>query len=697
MAALAQSGIRSGISLNLPENSNSTQQREILDALPVLIFLERAGWIVFANLEARETMGLAEDEWTRRPIEDVLWGLFPGAAEPRTELAGSRRGHRFHATLAGKGGRMTPVEGSYSMLYPELREGVIVAQVGNRDRAPKPRLMEDLLTSIPEAVAIVHDSHVIYTNAAFTEMFGFTAEEISGGNLRNFIVPETRQSENAILQRTLEQHGRASLETVRVTKNGELVDVSMRVAPLVVNGARAGHVLTYRDIGDRKDVEAKLQQDALHDVLTGLPNRALFQDRLELAMSRRARRRDQGCGVLFLDVDRFKEINDTLGHAVGDKLLIGIADRLRSTLRPQDTAARLSGDEFALLLENITSIADLDVVAKRVVDEFDRPFELLGHRVLASASIGAAMAGDDHLNPDLLLRDADLAMYRAKQQGGHRFEVFDRNMEVHVSDLRERERELRRVLDKHEFEFWHQPIFRLATGQVEGFESLLRWRRADGSYESFRDLLAIAEDTGLSISIGRDTLDAAWRQLQLWEKTIPGNSIMVTVNVTHRQFYHEDVVATLQQVLASGSGNPSRLLLEVSESVLNEHPDRAVAILQRVSDCGVRVAMDDFGAHLAPLNHLLRLPIEIVKMTPQMTIAATGNGRQLAMVQSLIHVCKAVGVQVLAQGIETKEQIKALHALGCELGQGNLLSPALDAPHAQQLASRLHRNVNFQP
>ena len=211
----------------------------------------------------------------------------------------------------------------------------------------------------------------------------------------------------------------------------------------MVDGAKVGYVFTYRDIGERKQTEDKLQHDAMHDVLTGLPNRALFLDRLNLALARRSRRRDQSCGVLFLDLDRFKEINDVLGHAAGDVLLGAVAERLRAALRPHDSAARLGGDEFAVLVENILSAGDLEIVASRVLPEMERPFDIFGHSVQAGASIGVAMAGPEHTSAELLIRDADFAMYRAKQAGGGRYEIFDKHLEVTLTSQQERERELR--------------------------------------------------------------------------------------------------------------------------------------------------------------------------------------------------------------------------------------------------------------
>ncbi len=666
------------MSLNLPKNSNSAEQQEILDALPALIFLERAGRIVYANAEARQILGLTEGEWTPRPVEDVLWGLFPGTAEPQTLLSGTRKGSPFHATVAAAGGRLQSVEGTYSILDAELREAVIVAHASGRERAPKSRLMEDVLASIPEAVAIVHGNHVLYTNPAFTRMFGFTAEEVSGGNLRDFIVPETRQFENAMLEKNVDDYGQASMETVRLNKAGDLVDVALRAAPLLVNEARVGYVLSFRNIGERKKIEASLQHDVMHDVLTGLPNRALFLDRLNLALTRRARRLDQGCGVLFLDLDHFKEINDALGHAAGDELLTAVAGRLGAALRPQDTAARLGGDEFGVLVENILTVNDLDIVAGRIMEEMKRPFEIFGHTVDASVSIGVAMAGGDRQTSEAMLRDADLAMYRAKLEGGGRFEIFDKHLETHMTSQQERERELRRVLENREFEIWYEPIFRLATGKVEGYEAVLRWRRADGSVDTFNDLLVLAEETGLSISLGRETLDAVCRQLQMWTGGVERTNLTLNVNLTARQFYHPDWVAQLKRTLDATGANPARLMFEVSETALNQDPDAAVAILQRMVDLNVRVAVDNFGAGLAPLNHLVRLPIDVVKMDAKLTASATSSGRQLALVRALVQLSHTLGVAIMAQGIETAEQLDALRRLGCELGQGRLLAGPLE-------------------
>ena len=672
--------------LNLPTNADSREQQEILDALPVLVLLERGGHIVFANAEARRAMGLTEGEWVPRPVEDLIWGLNPGTAEPQTTLTSSGSGSAFHATLPGVSGHLQQVEGTYSLLSAERREAVIVAHPSSRERTPKPQLMDDVLASLPEAVAIEHGTHVLYTNPAFTRMFGYTAEEACGGNLRQLIVPETRLNELTQVERVVEEQGRATMETVRTNKAGELVDVSMQCAPLLVNGARLGRVYTFRDIGDRKETEAKLQHDAMHDTLTGLPNRALFLDRLGLAMSRRLRNPAQNCGVLFIDLDGFKEVNDLLGHAAGDMLLVGMSQRLRLALRPQDSAARLGGDEFGVVVEGISSTGDLEAVASRIAHELRRPFEIFGHPVQSGASIGAAIATAEHTGPEMLVRDADYAMYQAKQSGGGRYQIFDRHMEVNASGLQERTRALREAMDQRQVDVCYEPVYRLETGALESFNTQLFRRRPDGSLDSFEELLQVAEETGLSITLGRETLESACRQLRSWSDRLPYADFTLTVGLTQRQFYHADLLGQLQKALADSGADPRRLRLEVQESALNENPDAAVVIVQRLMDNYVRVSVGSFGAALAPLNHLVRLPVEMVKLDAKLTAAATSGGRQQAVLEALIGLGRTLGVHMVAQGIETVEQLNALYRMGCDLGQGPLLSRALEEAHAFKLA-----------
>jgi EAL domain-containing protein (putative c-di-GMP-specific phosphodiesterase class I) len=281
-------------------------------------------------------------------------------------------------------------------------------------------------------------------------------------------------------------------------------------------------------------------------------------------------------------------------------------------------------------------------------------------------------------------------MYRAKQSGGGRYEIFDKHLEVVVTSQQERERELRYRLDKRLLEFLYQPVFRLRDGRLEGFECQLRWRRADGSVDSFGDLLAVAEETGLSVTLGRETMEAVCWQLRNWRNALPHVDISLAVRLTPRQFYNPDMVLQLQRTLSASGADASRLMFEVPESALNQSPDTAVAILQRMVDCNVRVAMDDFGSNLAALNHLVRLPLDMVKLDAKLTAAATSAGRQQAVLESLLRLGRTLGVAVVAKGIETPEQLRALGRMGCELGQGLLFSPALEAAQALKMAEQGH-------
>jgi Amt family ammonium transporter len=575
-----------------------------------------------------------------------------------------------------------------SKLSDHCAGGIAELNLPEKSESAQLPLAVALLASLPEAVAVVRDNRVLYTNASFTRIFGFTAEELNGACLRDFIVPEDLQHEVALVEKAIDQFGFAQLDTVRKTKDGAQVDVALQAGPLLANGERNGFVLSFRDIGERKRVEAKLQHDALHDPLTGLPNRALFLDRLKQAFAQRMRHRSNNCGVLFLDLDRFKEINDTLGHAAGDELLIEVAKRLRAALRPQDTAARLGGDEFAVLVESILTISDIEHVASRVLRAMESGFVAGGSSIHVAVSIGVAIAGPDHTAPELLIRDADFAMYRAKQAGGGRFEIFDKQLEVAVANLQEREQELRQVLDNRQFEVWYQPIYRLRDGQLEGFDSQLRWRRADGSVAGFRDLLSVAEETGLSISLGRETMQAVCKQLRNWTEALPQAGLTLAISLTQRQFYHSDLVAQVKKTLAASGADPARLLIEVGESTLSENPDAALAIFERLLACNVRLAVDDFGSSLTPLSHLVRLPIDVLKLDPKLTLTATHSGHPATVLESLIQLAAKLDVQVVAQGIESREQMDALVGMGCELGLGPLLSPALEVTQAQNLAEQ---------
>jgi Amt family ammonium transporter len=550
---------------------------------------------------------------------------------------------------------------------------------------PPTDLLAASLACLPQAILITRDEQVLYINHEFTRLFGYTPEELVGRQMASFQHPSAQPEEFSLILQMVHARGRAALDSVRHTKDGEAIEVCLSCAPLISDGTFIGYILSYRDIRDQKQSTAQLEHDALHDALTGLPNRALFLDRLKLAMARRSRRRDAGCGVIFLDLDKFKEINDNRGHCAGDALLVEVANRLSGTIRPQDTAARLSGDEFALLLDHVQTVDDMGVVATRVQAELERSFEILGHTVHVGASLGVALCGGEHRVPEQLVRDADFAMYRAKQQGGHRFEIFDRYMQVHISSQQEQERELRRVLDKREYAIWYQPFYRLESGRLEGFEALLRWRRANGVFESFHNLLETAEGAGLTITLNRETMLEACRQLHSWSAEWPKAAFSLSINLSGRQFYHAEMLSLVNAVLSRSAVDPARLLFEIPETVLNEAPEAATQVLARLSERGVRIAIDRFGAGLAPVNHLLQMPVDLIKFDQRLTAASAEGGRASAVLSGLIQMGSALGITTLAQGVEHGYQEEALREMGCDLVQGFLFSSAVSAESTRGL------------
>ncbi len=546
-------------------------------------------------------------------------------------------------------------------------------------------LLAGALSSLPEAIVLSRGTRVLYVNREFTRLFGYTFEEARGRDIVELVVPPSRIGESEILRQAANAEGRSSMETQRQTKSGELVDVSLVIAPLIEAGEHVGLCLSYRDLSNNKAMEARLQHLALHDPLTGLPNRALFLDRLKLAMARRIRRSDQGCAVMFLDLDKFKEINDTLGHESGDRVLTEVANRLTALLRPQDTAARMGGDEFAVLLDHVHTIEDIQVVAERIHKEFQRPFELQSQVRPVGVSIGVALCGKEHKQPADLLRDADFAMYRAKHQGGARYEVFDRYMQIDINAQQARERELRRVLEQREFALWYQPIYRLGEGSLAGFESLLRLRRGDGGFESFRELLALADSAGQFMTIHQETMAASLSQMREWLQLWPGSMFTLSLNLSARQFYHPELLTLVGGALEKTKLDPGRLIFEVPEAAINESPEAAAQILERLTERGVGAAIDNFGSSLAPLNYLLNLPVSQCKLDPQLVASVGENGRPSRVLRAVVSLASSLGLEVVAQGVETVGQLEALRAMGCGLAQGFLFAPAVNAKVAGKM------------
>ncbi|MBW8878320.1 MAG: EAL domain-containing protein [Acidobacteria bacterium] len=433
------------------------------------------------------------------------------------------------------------------------------------------------------------------------------------------------------------------------------------------------------DVTARKLAEERLQHDAFHDPLTGLPNRALFMDRLGMAIAHAKRRLSYTFAVLFIDLDRFKNVNDSLGHVAGDELLVAVARRLESCLRPGDTVARLGGDEFTILLDEVADVDHAVQVARRLHQVMAQPFKAHGHEVFVTISLGITVgAGGDYDRPEDVLRDADTAMYDAKTSGKARDAVFDRNMHDRAVALLELETDLRRAIERSEFEIHYQPIVSLATGRIDAFEALLRWRHPRRGLLFPNSFVPVAEDTGLIVPIGWWVLHEACRQLAAWQSPPwSGGDLAVTVNLSGKQFRQTDLVARIEEILQQTGIRPGKLRLEITESTIMEQAEGAVATLLDLRRLGVKLYVDDFGTGYSSLSYLHRLPVDALKIDRSFISAMDLRAEHSEIVGTILTLARTLRMDVAAEGIETAEQVTRLRALDCHFGQGYYFSRPL--------------------
>jgi diguanylate cyclase (GGDEF)-like protein len=431
-----------------------------------------------------------------------------------------------------------------------------------------------------------------------------------------------------------------------------------------------GIVLNARDISERKALEGELAHRAFHDPLTELPNRALLVERLQQALARGVRN-GRTAAVLFVDLDDFKVINDSLGHRLGDQLLVGVAQRLRACVRPGDTAARLGGDEFVVLLEDMGSEDEAACVAERFLDGLQAPFVLEGHDVYVGASVGIATSRHAGTLPDDLLREADVAMYAAKAKGKRHYVVFDPAMEARPRERLALETDLRRALERGEFRLHYQPIVELNSGQIQGVEALLRWQHPERGVVSPSEFIPVAEETGLIVPIGRWVLLDACMQLRAWQTGDPaGEALFVSVNLAARQFMDPGLVEDVAAALRDSGLASSCLKLEITESAAMEAGIGTIQTLQALKGLGVQLAIDDFGTGYSSLSYLKRFPVDTLKIDRSFVDGLGSDPQDTAIVQSVIALARTLSLSVTAEGIETPKQLEELLALRCDEGQG---------------------------
>jgi diguanylate cyclase (GGDEF)-like protein/PAS domain S-box-containing protein len=564
-----------------------------------------------------------------------------------------------------------------------------------------------LVQDTSDAVLIVSDDGKIrYATPSATSIFGEITVE--GAYLRDLVA----DGEPDDLVRTLMQpRAGASLSSryvdQRITRrDGVSVDVQVRSSDLRNDPTVAGLVLTLRDVTEQRQLEEQLKHQAFHDALTRLPNRLLFQDRIWQQLAR-ARRDGMTAGVLFVDLDDFKVVNDTMGHGVGDELLVAVAVRLAGLIRDSDTAARLGGDEFALLIGDVADSAVVEATADRVVRAFSEPFTLASGAVLTAVTVGVATT-QDSADTDELLRHADLALYAAKAAGKRQWRRYQPVLSAGLVRRRELQAALEEAVAHSAFTLAYQPIVSLTTGELAGFEALVRWPHPQWGMLQPNQFIALAEETGQIIPLGSWVLGRAAADMARWRQA-PGQvprqvpldqgsavpvldggasprGLYVSVNVSARQFSDPGFVDGVREVLRESGLAPGALMLELTESVLLRRDERVQGDLMELKAIGVRLAIDDFGTGYSSLSYLRELPIDVLKVDKSFVDGIAVSGQRLALAEGIVQLARTLRLEVIAEGIESEVQRDLLTSMGCQFGQGYVLAMPMPASEAETLA-----------
>jgi diguanylate cyclase (GGDEF)-like protein/PAS domain S-box-containing protein len=543
-----------------------------------------------------------------------------------------------------------------------------------------------------DVMTVIHaDSTVKYVSPSIHRVLGYGPEEVTGTRLLDFVHPDDVERVLTLLSEVGDRGGNPQAVEFRWRhRDGRWVDVETLWQDLALDANVGGILLNTRDVSERKAFEEQLSHQTFHDATTGLANRALFQDRVEHALSRQ-QRGDQAIAVLFMDLDDFKTINDSLGHAVGDELLAEVARRVRACLRSADTVARLGGDEFGVLVEN-AGYERAAEVAERLLQSLEPAVRLEGKEVFVRASIGIAMGDDDRRGPagaEELLRNADVAMYTAKSQGKGRYRLFEPKMHSEVLRRLELKADLQRAVDSNEFVVHYQPVVVLNTGRISGVEALVRWRHPTQGVLPPLEFIPLAEETGLIVPIGRWVLQEACKQAVRFQARVPdGQTLTMSVNLSARQLQHPDLVEEVRQALQSTGLEPSSLVLEITETVMMADVEMSLLRLEELKQLGVRLAIDDFGTGYSSLTYLRRFPIDILKVDKSFVDEVNKGSEEAVLAAKIIELAASLQMMPVAEGIERPEQLERLLQLECDLGQGFYFARPLAPPAVDELLVR---------
>ena len=536
------------------------------------------------------------------------------------------------------------------------------------------------------------DTTIRYQSPSIEHMLGHDASTMVGLRLTDLIHIDDVARTLAVLQNTMRDATARTSADMRVRdRNGGWRHVEFIGTDQRHNPAIGGLVLNIRDVTDRKALEQQLRHQATHDPLTKLANRTRFSDRLQQALSR-SDRLGHRIGILFMDLDNFKGVNDSLGHSAGDRLLTEVAERVERCLRPGDTVARLGGDEFAILLDDVASAEDATRVVDRIFHTLEAPFVLEGKEIIVRASVGIAVSGDDSSggNADSLLRDADVAMYVAKSHGKGCYEIFERSMQVSMMERLELLADLQRAVERNEFVLQYQPMITLQTGELSGVEALVRWQHPSRGLIQPGDFISLAEDSGSIIGLGRWVLEHACRQATAWQMTFPhATDWTLSVNVSAKQLQHPGFVGEVEHILHATGLRPDRLILEITESVMMNDAKLMMTRLQELKNLGLRLAIDDFGTGYSSLSYLRQFPFDLLKIDKSFIDDVGSTDQQKELTRAIIELGRTLDLELVAEGIERSEQLSRLLSLDCNLGQGFFFAKPLDREGVEELLAAM--------
>jgi diguanylate cyclase (GGDEF)-like protein/PAS domain S-box-containing protein len=555
-------------------------------------------------------------------------------------------------------------------------------------RQTEERFRSLVLNTSDVITILTADGSIDFHSPSAGRIWGYSADALRSANLLGLVHPDDVEVARGLIAQAVSRPRLSMAAELRLRLADESWCYFEVVATNLLRDPRvSGIVTTFRDITERKELEQALHYRAFHDSLTDLPNRTLFVDRVEAAMARAASRGAK-VGVMFLDLDNFKVVNDSLGHAVGDQLLVALTERIKGCLRLEDTLARLSGDEFAILFEEIWGEDDAVRLGARLQEALESPFSIEHRELYVAVSIGIVVSGPTHTKPGDLLRDADLAMYRAKANGKGRCEVFNDTMNVHFTERLALESSMRRSVERNELRVHYQPIVKLDDETVVGFEALVRWEHPQRGLIPPSDFIPIAEETGMIVPIGAWVLEEACRQVQQWqEERCDGRALLLSVNVSARQFQAPDLVGTVASVLERTGFNPTSLKLELTESMMMHDVERTILRLHELKKLSVQLAIDDFGTGYSSLAYLRQFPITVLKIDRTFVKRLGMDPQDDAIVRSIVTLSRDLGMEVVAEGIETVEQLATLRALDCDYGQGYHFSRPLPSAQAEALVT----------